>query len=178
MLGAGIFGFLINPPIALFYVQGLNLTPLHAHTALFGVYGMLGIGLMLFCIRSLMPGKEWKDTPIAIGFWGLNIGLLMMALLSLLPLGLAQAWASITEGLWYARSSDFLYTPALTVLRWLRTPGDIVFAIGGLSIGVFMVGLLFGWSIRRTGGEHVTGSVFNELDPDSDDEREAVRVGE
>ena len=184
MLGAGIFGFLINPPIALFYVQGLNLTPLHAHTALFGVYGMLGIGLMLFCIRSLMPGKEWKDKPIAIGFWGLNIGLLMMAMLSLLPLGLAQAWASITEGLWYARSSDFLYTPALTVLRWLRTPGDIVFAIGGLSIGVFMVGLLFGYSVRRTGGEHRSGSVFNELDAegrhaeDRDDEREAARVGD
>ena len=37
-------GFLINPPIALYYMQGLNTTPVHAHTALFGVYGMLGIG--------------------------------------------------------------------------------------------------------------------------------------
>lgn len=174
MLGAGIFGFLINPPISLFYVQGLNLTPLHGHTALFGVYGMLGIGLMLFVIRSLMPGREWNDKAIAVGFWGLNIGLLMMALLSLLPLGLAQAWASISEGLWYARSSEFLYTPALTVLRWLRTPGDIVFAIGGLAIGVFMVGLLFGYSVRKRGGRVMTGSVFKQLDvteaePESED---------
>lgn len=164
MLGAGIFGFLINPPISLFFVQGLNLTPLHGHTALFGVYGMLGIGLMFFCVRSLMPGREWNEAPIAIGFWCLNGGLLLMALVSLLPLGLAQAWASITEGLWYARSSDFLYTPALTVLRWLRTPGDIVFSIGALSIGVFMVGLLTGWSLKKNGETVEAGSPLTQSD--------------
>ncbi|WP_051215547.1 nitric-oxide reductase large subunit [Granulicoccus phenolivorans] len=162
MLGAGIFGFLINPPISLFFVQGLNLTPLHGHTALFGVYGMLGIGLILFCVRSLMPGREWRELPIKIGFWGLNIGLLMMALISLLPLGLAQAWASINDGLWWARSAEFLSTPALDVLKWLRTPGDIVFTIGGLSIGVFMVGLLTGHSLRKHGARQKLGSVFTE----------------
>ncbi|MFV0459318.1 MAG: nitric-oxide reductase large subunit [Actinomycetales bacterium] len=159
MLGAGVFGFLINPPISLFYVQGLNLTPLHGHTALFGVYGMLGIGLMLFCVRSLMPGREWNDKPIAWGFWLLNGGLLMMALLSLLPLGLAQAWASMSEGLWYARSDDFLYSQALTVVRWLRVPGDVVFGLGALAIGVFMVGLLTGHSLKKTGDEIEAGSV-------------------
>lgn len=123
---------------------------------------------MFFCVRSLMPGREWNEKPIAIGFWAMNIGLLMMALLSLLPLGLAQAWASISTGLWYARSSEFLYTPALTVLRWLRTPGEIVFALGALSIGVFMVGLLTGWSLK--GGRHdvTTGT------PLSRDQREEV----
>ena len=42
VVGAGLFGFLINPPLPLYYMQGLNLTPLHGHTALFGVYGFLG----------------------------------------------------------------------------------------------------------------------------------------
>ena len=55
MVGAGLFGFMINPPIALYYMQGLNTTPLHGHAALFGVYGMLGIGLMLVCLRALLP---------------------------------------------------------------------------------------------------------------------------
>ncbi len=159
MLGAGVFGFLINPPISLFYVQGLNLTPLHGHTALFGVYGMLGIGLMLFCVRSLMPGKEWNDRPIKWGFWLLNGGLLTMALASLLPLGLAQAWASLNEGLWYARSEDFLYSGPMTIVRWLRVPGDVIFALGALAIGVFMVGLLTGWSIRKDGRTVELGSV-------------------
>ncbi|WP_394276572.1 nitric-oxide reductase large subunit [Luteococcus sp.] len=159
MLGAGVFGFLINPPISLFYVQGLNLTPLHAHTALFGVYGMLGIGLMLFCVRSLMPGREWNERWLRWGFWGLNGGLLMMSLLSLLPLGLAQAWASIERGTWWARSSDFLASPTLTALRWLRTPGDIVFALGALAIGMFMVGLLTGHSYRSHEPIHRAGRV-------------------
>ncbi len=159
MLGAGVFGFLINPPISLFYVQGLNLTPLHGHTALFGVYGMLGIGLMLFCVRSLMPGREWNDKPIAIGFWCMNIGLFLMAFMSLLPVGLGQAWASINEGLWYARSSEFLSGDTMTLLVWLRVPGDTIFGIGALAIGVFMVGLLTGWSLKKDGGAVQQGSV-------------------
>lgn len=164
MLGAGVFGFLINPPISLFYIQGLNLTPLHGHTALFGVYGMLGIGLMLFCLRSLMPGREWNDRWIRWGFWLLNGGLLAMALISLLPLGLAQAWASIQHGLWYARSDEFLYTPALTVVRWLRVPGDILFALGAVAIGVFMVGLLTGHSLRGRHDQVEAGRVHKDGD--------------
>ncbi|HXR51901.1 MAG TPA: nitric-oxide reductase large subunit, partial [Steroidobacteraceae bacterium] len=53
LIGAGLFGFLINPPLALYYMQGLNTTATHAHAALFGVYGMLGLGLTLFCMRGL-----------------------------------------------------------------------------------------------------------------------------
>jgi nitric oxide reductase subunit B len=171
MLGAGVFGFLINPPISLFYVQGLNLTPLHGHTALFGVYGMLGIGLMLFCVRSLMPGREWNDKPIAIGFWCLNGGLLAMALISLLPLGLAQAWASLTQGLWYARSDEFLYSDPLTLVRWLRVPGDVIFGLGAVAIGVFMVGLFGGWSLKKDGDEVEAGSLtsVNSAEAPADD---------
>ena len=53
LVGAGLFGFLINPPIALYYMQGLNTTPVHAHTALFGVYGLLALGLSLVVARLL-----------------------------------------------------------------------------------------------------------------------------
>ncbi|MEZ6126826.1 MAG: nitric-oxide reductase large subunit, partial [Planctomycetaceae bacterium] len=90
MIGAGLFGFMINPPIALYYMQGLNTTPLHGHAALFGVYGMLGIGLMLICLRVLIPGKDWKDGLLRFSFWSLNGGLMGMCLLSLLPVGLLQ----------------------------------------------------------------------------------------
>jgi nitric oxide reductase subunit B len=89
-VGAGLFGFLINPPIALYYMQGFNTTPVHAHTALFGLYGMLGIGLMLFCLRGLLPGPTWKDWPLTTAFWAINVGLALMVLLSLLPIGLLQ----------------------------------------------------------------------------------------
>lgn len=150
-VGAGLFGFLINPPIALYYMQGLNTTPVHGHTALFGVYGMLGLGLMLFCLRALRPGKAWKNGPLSFAFWTINLGLLLMVLISLLPIGLMQAWASVEYGTWYARSSEFMQTPLMNHLRWLRMIGDSIFAIGALVLGWFVLGLVTGHSYDRKG---------------------------
>lgn len=146
LVGAGVFGFLINPPIALYYMQGLNTTPVHGHTALFGVYGLLALGLTLFVLRRLQPRREWKDRPLRIAFWAMNGGLTLMVLLSLLPIGLAQAAASMEHGLWYARSDTFLQQPLLETLRWLRIVGDTVFLTGVASLGWFVVGLKTGWS--------------------------------
>ena len=149
MVGAGLFGFLINPPISLYYVQGLNLTPLHGHTALFGVYGMLGLGLTLFCLRALSPGRPWKQGALKLSFWTLNAGLALMSLLSLLPVGLLQAWASIQHGTWYARSAEFMQTGSMQTLRWMRVPGDIAFSIGAVAFAWFVLGLLTGHSYDR-----------------------------
>jgi len=148
-VGAGLFGFMINPPIALYYVQGLNLTPVHGHTALFGVYGMLGLGLMLFCLRALRSGLPWKERPLAIAFWSINIGLAAMVLLSMLPVGLMQAWASVEFGTWYARSAEFLQTPLITRLRWMRMFGDSLFAFGAIVLGWFVLGLVTGHSFDK-----------------------------
>ncbi len=155
LVGAGLFGFLINPPIALYYMQGLNTTPVHAHTALFGVYGMLGIGLTLFSLRGLTMDREWNTRVLGFSFWTINVGLALMVILSLLPVGLIQTWASVEHGMWYARSAEFLQTPKLEVLRWLRAIGDTIFGIGILGVGWFVVGLTTGWSIRgrRTDAE-------------------------
>lgn len=140
-LGAGLLGFLINPPVALYYMQGLNTTALHSHTALFGVYGMLGIGLMLFILRSLYRKQQWNNKLIGFSFWSLNIGLLLMSFMSLLPVGLLQTIASVNEGMWYARSSEFLHQPHMQTLRWLRVVGDIVFTVGTISLFIFVFGL-------------------------------------
>ncbi|MFO0890961.1 MAG: nitric-oxide reductase large subunit [Isosphaeraceae bacterium] len=149
MVGAGLFGFMINPPIALYFMQGLNTTPVHGHAALFGVYGMLGMGLMLMCLRALTPGKVWREGPIRFAFWAMNLGLLAMCVLSLLPVGLMQTWASVTHGYWYARSVEFLATPTMQSLRWMRVPGDTLFAAGELVMVLFLVGLSTGWSFRK-----------------------------
>jgi len=148
MVGAGLFGFMINPPIALYYMQGLNTTPLHAHAALFGVYGMLGIGLMLVCLRVLIPGREWKDGLMRFSFWALNGGLAAMCGLSLLPVGLLQTSASVEHGYWYARSSEFLQTDLMQTLRWMRVPGDTLFFLGAVALVLFIAGLKTGHSFR------------------------------
>jgi nitric oxide reductase subunit B len=149
LVGAGIFGFLINPPIALYYMQGLNTTPVHGHTALFGVYGMLGIGLMLFVLKSMDPEKTWKDKWIKFAFWAINIGLMLMVLISVLPVGLAQTWVSVKVGMWYARSADFMQDPTIALFRWLRVIGDTIFAAGTLALAWFIFGLKGGWSLVK-----------------------------
>jgi nitric oxide reductase subunit B len=148
LVGAGLFGFLINPPIALYYMQGLNTTPVHGHAALFGVYGMLGIGLMLFCMRGLTQPRAWKSGTLSFSFWAINIGLALMILLSLLPVGLLQTWASVEHGMWYARSADFMQTPTMITLRWLRVVGDSIFALGVVGLGWFVLGLKTGRSLE------------------------------
>ncbi len=165
LVGAGLFGFFINPPIALYYMQGLNTTSVHGHTALFGVYGMLGLGLMLFCLRGLTRRRMWKNKPLAFSFWAINIGLALMVLLSLLPIGLMQTWASVEHGTWYARSAEFMSREIIDLFVWLRTIGDTIFATGALVLGWFVLGLKTGWSFTdeelpyaRDGGTPVSGS--------------------
>ncbi len=138
MVGAGLFGFMINPPIALYYMQGLNTTANHGHAALFGVYGMLGIGLMLYCMRGLTDVRTWNQTYLKVAFWGMNIGLAMMTFLSLLPQGLWQTYASITQGYWYARSAAFVHSTVMEGFVWARVPGDVVFSIGVGALALFM----------------------------------------
>lgn len=138
LIGAGLFGFLINPPIALYYMQGLNTTANHGHAALFGVYGMLGLGLTLYCMRGLTNPAMWNEKLLKISFWSLNIGLAMMTLLSLLPQGVLQTYVSISQGYHFARSAEFMHRPVMQALVWARVPGDVVFCIGVFAFVGFM----------------------------------------
>ncbi|MFN3844036.1 MAG: nitric-oxide reductase large subunit [Rehaibacterium terrae] len=141
LVGAGLFGFLINPPLPLYFMQGLNLTPLHGHTALFGVYGFLGIGLMLFCLRGMKPHVQWNEGALKTAFWALNIGLIGMALMTLLPMGIIQLVAAIEHGYWYARSEHLMQQPIIQLLVWLRVPGDVIFSVGAVALGWFVLRL-------------------------------------
>lgn len=143
MFGAGVFGFMINPPISLYYVQGLNTTPVHAHAALFGVYGFLALGFTLLVLRYIRPEAVFNPALMRTAFWGLNGGLVLMIATSLLPIGFIQFHASATEGLWYARSEAFMQQDILQTLRWVRTFGDVVFIIGASAFALQVVSLLF-----------------------------------
>ncbi len=144
MLGAGVLGFMINPPIALYYIQGLNTTPTHAHAALFGVYGFLALGFCLLILRYIRPHLVFDDKLMKTAFWWLNGGLALMLFTSLLPIGIIQFVASASEGLWYARSESFMQTDLLVNLRWIRTFGDVVFIVGALAVAWQVVkGLYF-----------------------------------
>jgi nitric oxide reductase subunit B len=166
LVGAGIFGFLINPPIAPYFMQGLNTTPVHAHAALFGVYGLLALGLVLVVLRRLNPEGVWREAPLRLAFWSMNVGLALMIALSLLPIGLMQTIASIERGLWYARSAEFLQQPVMETLRWMRMIGDTVFIVGVCALAWFVIGLKTGWPYAKTAedSEQFVGVMSNRVE--------------
>jgi len=139
-LGAGVFGFLINLPIINFYEHGTYLTMHHAHTAMFGTYGMLSVALLLFSWRGLVDKAHWKDGILKLSFWGLNGGLFLMAFVTLLPVGAMQAWISFKEGYWVARSADFFEKSSVVFLGTFRAiPDTIIIVLGVLPLAYFLI---------------------------------------
>lgn len=106
----------------------------------------------------LAPVGHWREAPLRIAFWGMNAGLALMIVLSLLPIGLIQAYASMEHGLWYARSAEFMQQPLIVFLRWLRMVGDTVFLVGVGALTWFLVGLKTGWSYARPAAEQGPGA--------------------
>jgi nitric oxide reductase subunit B len=87
------------------------------------------MGFILICLR-FYSDRVWESTKLKRAFWCLNIGLTAMVLFSLLPIGIIQAYTSITKGYSFARDSELLYSPTVQTLKWLRMIGDIIFSMG------------------------------------------------
>jgi nitric oxide reductase subunit B len=132
-LGAGVFGFLINTPIVSYFEIGTQLTANHGHAAMFGVFGMLGLGLLVFCLRAMQSDEVWTGTErwVRLSYWGLNIGLGLMILLDLFPGGVLQLWDSVANGYWHARRPEYLQSGLFHTLEWSRFAGDFVFLVFG-----------------------------------------------
>ncbi len=139
LVGAGVFGFLINPPIVLYYIQGINTTPIHAHTALFGVYGLLAIALMLFSARHIFRKDAWSDSLLKWSFWGLNGGIFFMTVISLIPSGFYQFYHAVNKGMWYARSPEVTTSDFIRTVSWLRMAPDIIFVSGAFLLLAFLL---------------------------------------
>jgi len=139
-LGAGVFGFLINLPIVNYYEHATYLTSNHGHTALFGVYGMLAISLILFSWRSMVQNKYWKEGVLKVAFWGLNGGLFLMFSTSLLPVGLMQLWNVYEKGFWFARSAEFYELPWVKIITlWRMVPDLIIIILGAFPLVSFLI---------------------------------------
>ena len=140
-LGAGVFGFLINLPVVSYYEIGTALTANHAHAAMMGVYGMLAVGLALFCLRYIIPQDRWSDKAARISFWSLNLGLAWMVFATLFPLGVLQLYHSVSVSYYDARTLNYIGSHTNAILEWLRMPGDVVFIVGGV-LPIFYLTLL------------------------------------
>ena len=131
-LGAGVFGFLINLPVVSYYEIGTQLTANHGHAAMMGVYGMLAVSLLVFCLRYFLRVEDWNERLLGVSFWALNLGLAWMVFANLFPIGVLQLADVVTNGYWHARSLEFFERYAY--IEWLRLPGDFAVIAGTLPL--------------------------------------------
>ncbi|RJX34236.1 MAG: nitric-oxide reductase large subunit [Desulfarculus sp.] len=131
VLGAAVMGLSITTPVVNYYEHATYLTVNHGHTALFGTYGMLAIGLLLFSMRGLVRPEGWNTKLLATSFWGLNIGLAIMFSVTLLPVGVMQVLDNIAYGFWHARSDAFWEQTAIQVLGQVRMLPDLLIILPG-----------------------------------------------
>jgi nitric oxide reductase large subunit len=131
-VGAGVFGGgTLNAPLVNYYEHGTFLTLNHAHTSLFGAFGLLALGLIYFCLRYRAgPDAAFDERPGRIAFWCYNGGVLLWIFLNFFPIGWPQLDAVYEHGFAWARSQKF-YDQTL-FWQWMRLPGDVVFSIGTL----------------------------------------------
>jgi nitric oxide reductase subunit B len=163
-LGAGIFGFLINLPIVSYYEIGTALTANHGHAAMMGVYGMLALGLAMFCLRYLIPADKWPERWARICFWSTNIGLAWMCFATLLPLGILQLYKSVGSGYFEARELKFLTNDTNATIEWLRFPGDVIFVVGGALPALYIAYLGIRHTVKQvTLGEPDDQFLFTEI---------------
>jgi len=172
-LGAGIFGFLVNLPIVSYYEIGTALTANHAHAAMMGVYGMLAMGLALFCLRYLIPTERWSDQLAKISFWSANLGLAWMSFATLLPLGILQLYASVNDGYFAARQLSFITNPTNSIFEWMRLPGDLLLIIGGVLPFLYLCWLGVRYRVKRDSSAELDEVLFTEIT-----EREPVEAGD
>jgi len=151
LVGAGFLGFLINPPISLYYMQGGYLTLAHSHGALWGVYGVLAIGLALLVLRLHDARATWNTYVLDLGLQIMNWGMVLQIFISIFPIGLYQFKLAVTNGYWYARSEHFHGDAIVQWLKLARAAGDSIFAVGMLMILYFMLDLA--WNRRKTANE-------------------------
>ncbi|WP_417459081.1 nitric-oxide reductase large subunit [Halorientalis brevis] len=132
-VGGGVLGFFINLPIINYYEHGTYLTVAHAHTSLFGAFGLLALGLGTYILRVVTPEAAWNPTWFRGTFWLTNVGLVIMSVASLLPVGFAQLQTAYRDGYAAARSLDFYEQDHVQTLLWARTLGDTPMILGALA---------------------------------------------
>lgn len=98
-----------------------------------------------------------------VPFWGLNVGLALMVVLTLFPGGAYQFYDAIQHGYWHARSAAFLHNGPMHIIEWLRLPADGIFIVLGvvpLVIAAFKT--YFGMLGRPTQGADFESRISNE----------------
>jgi len=144
-VGAGVFGFLINMPVVSYFEAGTVLTLNHGHAALLGAFGMLAMALLVLCLRHVLSDEQWvaPEKWVKVSFWGMNVGLALMVISNLFPVGVLQIWDVLTNGYWHARGLEFMAQDRIRLLEWASLPSHVVLIGLGVVPMVIAAGMTY-----------------------------------
>jgi nitric oxide reductase subunit B len=137
-VGAGILGFSMTFALTNAWSHGTWITPSHAHLALFGTFGMLGIGAAYFAIPALRGARDFDQRLGKLAFWLVFTGMLGMTFAFAIG-GTVQIFIYRVLGLdWFGGD---VY-PAMMLYRILVPVFGLIFTVGGglVAFDLFTLG--------------------------------------
>lgn len=129
-VGAGILGFTMTFALTNVWSHGTWITPAHGHLALFGTFGMLGIGAAYYAIPVMRKALNFDQRLGKLAFWLVFTGILGVALAFALG-GTEQIFAYRTLGLdWFGGDVN----PSMQFYKVLLPVFGLVFLAGVLVL--------------------------------------------
>ena len=129
-VGAGILGFTMTFALTNAWSHGTWVTLSHAHLALFGTFGMLGLAAAYYAV-PLMRGIDAFDQRLGkLGFWLVFTGILGLGFVFAIG-GTVQVFVYRTLGLdWFGGDVG----PAMLTMKLLVPLFGLVFAVGVCAV--------------------------------------------
>ncbi|GIK33718.1 MAG: hypothetical protein AMXMBFR45_23830 [Gammaproteobacteria bacterium] len=125
-VGAGILGFTMTFALTNVWSHGTWVTLSHAHLALFGTFGMLGIATAYYAIPLMRGVGQFDQRPGRLAFWLVFTGMLGLCFAFAIG-GTVQVYVYRTLGLdWFGGE----VAPAMLFAKLLVPVFGLVFTIG------------------------------------------------
>lgn len=125
-VGAGILGFTMTFALTNVWSHGTWVTPSHAHLALFGTFGMLGIAAAYYAVPVIRKATDFDQRLGKLAFWLLFASILGISLSFALG-GTVQVFVYRTLGLHWFGGDIF---PAIGIFKLLVPVFGFLFAVG------------------------------------------------
>jgi len=95
---------------------------------------------LVLVFRSIAPALKNEDDKGGLTHMLLYSAVsIPLAVFSLIPSGFYQFFYAVKYGLWYARSPEIASGPVIRALSWARMVPDIIFAVGAISLLLFLI---------------------------------------
>ncbi len=125
-VGAGILGFSMTFALTNVWSHGTWVTPSHAHLALFGTFGMLGLGAAYYAVPAVRNLRNFDQRLGKLGFWLVFASILGVAFAFAIG-GTMQVYVYRTLGLDWFGGDVF---PMMSLYKLLLPLFGLVFLLG------------------------------------------------